>query len=347
MPYCTKCGVEIEETQERCPLCGSKNLAAAQKKPGDSPEKPSLFKKNYDRAEVRYIRNRFNYFYGLCAFAVMLVSLITDLSISGGVTWSRFVLSSCLLAWFCVSYPIKRYDYQPVTIITALCFAVPLYLLYIDYLTGFDGWSLYPAVSVLFVSGVLNLILRKWFKSANNKASLSMLLLAVFITVIDFLSGYKLWSLYVVLSLALAWSFFLLPTYLKGNFTVMGAMLADSIFILGFLFFCLSIIGRIDKFTVFALPLVITVCVPVMTVYAVARYTKTGIYGILSLCFMLAGLMAMSIDFILNYNIIKDVPFLHQWSYIVAACLGVISILLFIAGKSKPFQEFLDKKFNL
>lgn len=342
MPYCVKCGVELEQ-EEKCPLCGTKIYNPDNINPAENKHS-----KMFERASVRYLKNKYINITGFCIIICMIISFIIDISVSGNISWLKYVLSSSVFLWFCMVFPVKYSDkLHPIFIICLCLISAALYILYIDYLTIFDGWSLYIFFSVLLISFGLSFPMLVENMRAKNIISIIAAAAAVYIAVLDFKIGYAGWSIYVIGAMALIWAFSLLPFYIKRKYSVIGAIFFDSLLILAYLFFVLSANGHTDKFISFALPLTAALSLPVMFIYLIDKRFKYSAYGILSLCFLFAGLIAIPIDYILNFNIFNDNVLFHEASIIITACCLFISPLLFIIEKNSRLQEFLNKKFNL
>lgn len=91
MSYCVNCGVELDPSQQRCPLCGVKVVNPAAPKntvqenmyPESKVAQPTLAKK-----KVAALIS------AILLLIPMLTPTICDLDINGSVTWSRYVLIS-------------------------------------------------------------------------------------------------------------------------------------------------------------------------------------------------------------------------------------------------------------
>ncbi|MDD4002605.1 MAG: DUF6320 domain-containing protein [Clostridia bacterium] len=344
MPYCVKCGVELGSDEENCPLC-STPVYKPETMQNIPNKKPNLER---ERASIRYIKNRYINISGFCILSVMIILSIINLSISGKIDWSGMALLSLALLWFLMVFPVKYCDKLHPVIISSVCaIVVSVFLLIIDSVSGFSGWSLIVLISTSFASFSVALPLLNKRLSAVSVISLTALGAALYILLLDLILGFGGWSVYAAGGIVLTWSFIFLPRYIKRKYTVFTAIATDSILILAYLFFVLSANGHMNKFLSFALPLVITASLPVMLIYSIYKIFKLSIYGILSLCFFFASLAALSIDLILNYNVYMHDLLFHEWSLITASCCMVIALLLFIIEKNSKFREFLNKKMKL
>ena len=344
MPYCVKCGVELSNEESNCPLCSTIVY-----NPENTPKYEVKIKNlKKERATVRYVRNKFINITGFCIFSVMLILAIINLSVSGKFDWSVIPLCTLSLLWFLMVFPVKYSKrLHPVIIIEVCILASSAFLIILDALTIFDGWSLIVLYSCAFACFAVALpILNKVLK-VKDVISFVALGASLYIILLDIHLGFTGWSFYVAGGIVLAWSFILFPLYIKRKYSIIGAMFFDSLLVLAYLFFALSAVGHLSKFISFALPLVNTVALPVMLTYLISKYCRFSVYGVLSLCFFFTSLAALSIDRIMNLNIYHHDLIFHQWSIITSACCLVIALFLYIIERNAKLKDYLDKKLNI
>lgn len=135
MPYCSRCGVEVEPNKEKCPLCDTKiqeledeEIEYTSKYPEeviDEEEKPKRTSK-----QIRIIS------FEIISFILLmplLITLSTDLIINKTMTWSWYPFSALILAWFLISIPLV-FPKNPFIIVPGEVIPLTLFLLVIDYL---------------------------------------------------------------------------------------------------------------------------------------------------------------------------------------------------------------------
>lgn len=155
--YCVKCGVKLEDTEKVCPLCGTVPYHPEIKQ-GSTP---SLYPQNkYPRREVRP-------FATLIALSALLLlanlsTLLCDLHLSGGITWSGFVITSTASAYAAFLLPFWFKNPNPVIFVPCGFVAAGLLVLYIDLATG-GGWFLsfaFPVIGgiALIVTAIVTLM---------------------------------------------------------------------------------------------------------------------------------------------------------------------------------------------
>lgn len=134
--YCANCGVKLSDSVSTCPLCGTRAFHPDLQReltPGPFPK---------DRHPAKPKRT----FLGQVILTVLfllpvLIVLLCDFQISGGVTWSGYVVGAVLLGYVVVVLP--TWFRKPNMVIFVPCDfgAVALYLLYIDLVVR-GGWFL-------------------------------------------------------------------------------------------------------------------------------------------------------------------------------------------------------------
>lgn len=129
--YCVNCGVKLAESQKACPLCGTVVC---------HPDLPC------PRGEPMYPRNclpepqvspRGAQIMATALFLIpLLITFLCDLQLSGGITWSGYVIGGLLTA-YCV-FVLPHWFRRPhPAVFCALDFAAAgLYLQYINHVTA-------------------------------------------------------------------------------------------------------------------------------------------------------------------------------------------------------------------
>lgn len=148
--YCIKCGVELQEGAARCPLCGLKVYHPEIKEtpaPGPYPR--------YTEEDL-HVKRLFVPFVLMVIFLIPLViCLLVDLKLNGGIVWSGYVAFGLLTLWVTVCLPLFFRNRNPVIFFPIQGAAVLLLTLYICLKTG-GHWFL----SLSFpVGGALILII--------------------------------------------------------------------------------------------------------------------------------------------------------------------------------------------
>ncbi len=205
MSYCVHCGVELAPSEKECPLCGAAVIDTI--KPWEEPKHypyPKTLQRTYDSIDKRY-----SAIYASLFLAVpVAVSIITDICISGNITWSWYVLGAglCIFCFFLMPILLKK---RHIYLNVALDFAaVLIYLALIARLTSFS-WYLPLAAPITVITAsvfMASIYISKHAKPFSAAAAILVLTgiacVAIEILIDNFAFGYiKLfWSLIVTTS---------------------------------------------------------------------------------------------------------------------------------------------------
>ncbi len=139
MSYCIKCGVELEQGAKKCPLCNTP-VRPAEPEKAESPLFPAAGNYSfYDHNSVN--RSGVMFVITLLTLIPVLISLLCDWNLNGGISWSAYVAGALMLIYGIVLFPLWFKHPNPV-IFTAVDFVlVGLFLLLID-LRNDGGWFL-------------------------------------------------------------------------------------------------------------------------------------------------------------------------------------------------------------
>lgn len=206
--YCVKCGVKLADTENICPLCGTKAYHPDIIK----GEGNNIFpKRKYPSAEEQTL--------GLPIFltAVFLVPLLTvlvcDLRFSGAITWSGIVSGALMMIYLVAVLPLWFKNPHPMIFVPCSFGAVGLYLLYLNCFT--DGkWFLsfaFPLLGCIAAIVITVLVLLRYVRRGKLYifggafiATGGMMLLMEFLMGITFANvDFIGWSFYPLVSFAL------------------------------------------------------------------------------------------------------------------------------------------------
>lgn len=207
MSYCVNCGVELQKSEPRCPLCGTEvlnpNEPREEKPARPYPSHVEHLDKTVDR---RYIASFISLLMLIPLFTVMLANIL----VSGKLTWSYYVLGGELVAFAVFLLPmIARMPRVLYVVIDAA--AVGVLLLLIQVIAQGDwGWLLLLGLPITGLTALMS-----WFFAmmAGPDFKLPILIrftfglacLGLLVVAIEFLIGlyghtiaWPTWSLYVL-----------------------------------------------------------------------------------------------------------------------------------------------------
>ncbi|MBQ2734589.1 MAG: hypothetical protein IJF33_02035 [Clostridia bacterium] len=161
--YCIKCGVELSDGQEICPVCNTRVY---------HPDLPVSARPTYPKKE--FASEAFNRRGVLLAITVLcviplLLPIVFDLIWHATVTWSGYVAGGVLLGYLAVLLPLWFKHPNPAIFVPCDFAALILYLLYIDLHTN-GGWFLgfaFPVTAALGIITTVSAILNYYCKGAR------------------------------------------------------------------------------------------------------------------------------------------------------------------------------------
>lgn len=205
--YCIKCGVQLADTEKKCPLCNTVVYhpeLTQESAPALYPSK-KMPKSGSGRAF-------------LCGAVLILfllpliVTLFSDLQFDGELDWFGYATGALILVYLIFAFPLWFKNPNPVIFVPCDFAACMLYLLYIDGITH-GGWFLSFAFPVVLGAAVITCtlitLLRYLRKGKLYAIGGSVMALGAFILMIELLMGITFdirfigWSLYPLISLLL------------------------------------------------------------------------------------------------------------------------------------------------
>lgn len=132
MAYCVKCGVELADSEEKCPLCGTVVYHPEIKR--NTANKP--FPAYDTEAEEEVSKNGLLLILTMISFVSFAVSLLCDFNISGHVSWSAYVTGALILLYSIFVFPLCFKNPNPVLLAVLDFLEGGLYLYLINYMTG-------------------------------------------------------------------------------------------------------------------------------------------------------------------------------------------------------------------
>lgn len=147
--YCITCGVKLSDTEKQCPLCGTIPFHPDIVMPDALPLFPEERNPHTKVSPwgILWVVS------GLMLLTILTV-LLCDLQLSGGVTWSGYVIGGLGVCYVTFLLPMWFKKPNPAVFVPCAFLAIGLYLLYINLATG-GHWFLSFAFPVVGFFGVL------------------------------------------------------------------------------------------------------------------------------------------------------------------------------------------------
>ena len=147
--YCIKCGVELADSEQKCPLCHTPVYY-----PGYAPKDEDRPYPRFEKPEPVSPRGIYFIISFACIIAAV-ISFVCDLNLGGGVTWSGYVLGGIALFYILFILPGWFKKYNPAIFIPVTFVAIGFYLAYISIATqGQWFWTF-----ALPITGALTVII--------------------------------------------------------------------------------------------------------------------------------------------------------------------------------------------
>ncbi|MBB6479489.1 DUF6320 domain-containing protein [Spirochaeta isovalerica] len=155
MPYCSRCGVEVDNDVEKCPLCSTpiqvlspENLKTGKypDKPAPHPAPPKRNKKEQRRMAAIIIT------FGLLIPAS--IAIAADVVINKHITWGTYTISTLIYIWVIILLPLLYYK-TPVLTLMAYYLSTLLFLYSIEVFSGGEYWFRQLALPIITVTALL------------------------------------------------------------------------------------------------------------------------------------------------------------------------------------------------
>ena len=105
MSYCVNCGVELEKSEKKCPLCGVEVINPAQ-----PPEDKEPRQRHYPN-RIEELSMNINKQFAAALLSVFMVfaaaiCCVCNIIIDKSITWSQYVIGAIFFTWVVVTVPL-------------------------------------------------------------------------------------------------------------------------------------------------------------------------------------------------------------------------------------------------
>ena len=140
--YCVKCGVELADSEKKCPLCHTPIYF-----PGYTPNEEERPYPRFEKPET--VNPRGIYFILSFAFIIAsVISFVCDLNLGNGIAWSGYVIGGLALFYILFILPGWFGKYNPAIFIPIDFAAIGLFVAYINLAVG-GKWFLSFAFPII------------------------------------------------------------------------------------------------------------------------------------------------------------------------------------------------------
>jgi hypothetical protein len=150
MSYCVNCGVELERSLKKCPLCGVPVVNPLMK---EEEEEPPVFPQSRDELKKKD-RTFWIGFFSIVYLVAIVTCVLCNLLFNPHSPWSAYAVAGILMIWVFTTSPFYfiKFDYRKMTGIDLV--GILAGLLIIQAVTGGRNWFLaiaLPIVACCFV----------------------------------------------------------------------------------------------------------------------------------------------------------------------------------------------------
>lgn len=169
MTYCSRCGVEVGERVERCPLCEApiQRLDAHEAPPARYPEVPP--------SPNRPLRYAVWVLATAILLSVALSSVTLDVLLNGSITWSGYPLTGAGVVWVLITL-IVTLARRPVFVIVGQAAATAGFLFFTDAFDGSIDW--FAPLALPIVAVVTGATLLVWLVARRSRGRPASLIAA-------------------------------------------------------------------------------------------------------------------------------------------------------------------------
>ena len=218
--YCIKCGVELADSERRCPLCDTEVYHPdiyIKHTPSPYPDVHDE-KKQLSKKGVIFIVS-------LVFIIPVIVLLLVDMKINSSVTWSGIAILAMALGYAVVVLPLWFTRPNPVVFVPLDFALAGGYLLYINSYVG-GGWFLslaFPVCAIFLVIATAATVLFKYLRKGKLYVTGGLMfslggacmLIEMFINITFGIRSYLIWSPYPAGALGLIGGAFILLAVCK------------------------------------------------------------------------------------------------------------------------------------
>lgn len=206
--YCINCGVKLEDTEQRCPLCGVEAVHPQISRVESEPLYP------FHRYPAPQVNSKAAQ---IVVTTLLLIALLTtlfiDLRINAAVTWSGIVAGALLVGYTAFVLPFWFRRINPGIFVPGVFAAVALYLMYINHVTA-GSWFLSFGLPVTVYLGALVTAVVLLLKYLRGRLLTilggALIALGLFMPLMEYLifvtfqrPRFAAWSVYPLISLVL------------------------------------------------------------------------------------------------------------------------------------------------
>ncbi|HJC23463.1 MAG TPA: hypothetical protein H9761_07135 [Candidatus Eisenbergiella merdavium] len=175
MSYCVNCGVKLDDSLDRCPLCNTPVI-----NPNEVSHQASVPPFPQERGQVEPVKNRdVILLYSLTLIAASLSCGLLNLLVFNSTAWSLYIIGACVILWV-VAIPIFMYTRLSIYFSLLLDgLAVSLYEYLITFNTPTVEWFVFLALPITAAVTLIAILIA--FFSRHVSSSFLAMALYIFV----------------------------------------------------------------------------------------------------------------------------------------------------------------------
>ncbi|MBC8452440.1 MAG: hypothetical protein H8D65_01125, partial [Spirochaetes bacterium] len=160
MAYCVKCGVELDEKIEVCPLCGTPVIDPETLKPKQIEEEshftlPGNSAREMSEILTQPITHRISHktaaFFSISMLISVITVLLIDILTNNAITWSFYPIVSVLYVWLSLFFPFLFKTGKRLGFLVNFTVVSVIFLLLIDGFIPPVSWAWFPVISLILL----------------------------------------------------------------------------------------------------------------------------------------------------------------------------------------------------
>ncbi len=222
MAYCVKCGVELDDKIESCPLCGTPAINPETLKPKqrEEEENPFTFSGNSVREMseiltqpiIHRISHKTAAFFSISMLIPIITVLLIDILTHNAITWSFYPIISVLYVWLSMVFPFLFKTGKRLNFLINFIVVSVIFLLLIDGFIPPVSWAWFPIISMVLLFVILTTPTYIGKRYIFPTIIVYTTAVALFLWALEYISGRGHWFLTLALPL----------TLLTGGFALLG-----------------------------------------------------------------------------------------------------------------------------
>jgi hypothetical protein len=208
MPYCTRCGVEVNEEAKKCPLCSSP-IQQFNEDPAPGREYPEDALNSAAPRLTRKERIKISVF--MTSFGIMIPLFITmavDIAVNRSITWSIYPIIGLTSSWLLTILPLIKQKNSSI-IIWGEFFILSVTFIALRGFTPSSSGIVYLGIPIVFFGALVSqgivYVSSRTVRKGSNTAGFILIGIGIFCGLTDILLSCSLWN-----SFRMSWSLIVL-----------------------------------------------------------------------------------------------------------------------------------------